>query len=290
MKLGVLNCDRRLLEWLQKPYELVYLDKKEKGEDVPEVDALVIDWLPRNVVNKDKLAVQATIVDFYANSKKKPTMVLYDKYLDITEREFKYLKKFNTHFFEPAVKYRDGFTFLPPWTEKRDLVTLPEFGGDRYVDLGHIGTLKNRLGSFEKYYVNFSGLYPKYNTHYMASLPKIKVEEYKDADCTKEEFTYLNMKCFMLIDTPRNYEIGYLNPNVFQAMYRGCFPMLPEEHRYYHSVFTVIRDIKDISYYIEAYNKVHELVLLDIYDNIMSVFPEMNIKNTVDVLRKCIDK
>jgi len=98
------------------------------------------------------------------------------------------------------------------------------------------------------------------------------------------------MKCFMLIDTPRNYEIGYLNPNVFQAMYRGCFPLLPKDHRYYHSVFTVIEDIKSIAYYIEAYNQVQEIVLLDIYNNILGVFPEMHVKNTVDVLRKCIEK
>ncbi len=289
MKLGVLNCDRRLLEWLPKSYDLVYLDKKEKGK-VPAIDALLIDWIPRNVVNKDRLEQQATVVDIYANSKNKPTIVLYDKYLDITEREFSYLKKFNTHFFEPAVNYRDGFDFLPPWTEKRDLMTIPSYDNDRPVDLGHMGSLKNRLGSFETYYVDFSGLYPKYNVHYTTSLPKAKIDEYKDAEVTKKGFTYLDMKCFMLIDTPRNYEIGYLNPNVFQAMYRGCFPLIPKEHRFYHSVFTAIDDIKYLSVYIEAYNQVQEIVLLDIYNNIMSVFPEMYVKNTIDVLRKCIEK
>jgi len=293
MKLGLFNCDARLKEWLPKSYELVYLDNTE--ENFPEIDALYIDWLPRNIPNmvswgKEKLAIQAAVVDYYANQKK--AIVLFDRYLDINEREYKYLNKFDTTFFEPAVKYRSGFEFLPPWTYCYDLVELPTFGGkeERSVDLGYIGTLKNRMKCFEKYYVEFASLYPKFNVNYNSSLPKPKIDEYKDARVTKKEFTYRDMKCFILIDTPRNYEIGYLNPDIFDIISMGCFPMLPVEHRFYHSVFEVVKDIKYIPFNINGWIKVREVMLLDIYNRIKTIFPEMDIKNTVETIRKCVEK
>lgn len=286
MNLGVFNCDRRLIEWLTS-YDIMNLDN---GEEYPNIDALIIDWLPRNISSKEKLARQAALVDFYANKKK--TIVLFDRYLDVNEREFKYLKKFNTFFFEPAIKHRDGFDFLPPWTRCYDLVELPTYGenGERGIDLGYIGSLKNRINSFEKYYVEFASLYPKFKVNYSASLPKSKIDEYKDAGVTKKDFAFKEMKCFLLIDSPRNYEIGYLNPDIFDMMYLGCFPLLPKEHRFYHSVFSVVDEIKYISIYIEIWDKVREIVLLDIYDNIKAIFPEMDIANTVEILKKCIEK
>ena len=285
MKLGVLNCPKEILEEL--PYDVVHLDNLTGELDV---DSLFIDWLPRNLTDQDKLARQASIVETCAKNKK--TVVLFDRYLDINEREYKYLKKFNTFFFEPAVNYREGFSFLPPWTKCYDLVELPTFGGkeERSIDLGYIGTLKNRLKSFEKYYVEFAELYPKYNISYTSSLPKPKIDEYRDAGVTKKEFAFKDIKCFILIDTPRNYEIGYLNPDIFDIMQMGCFPILPREHRFYHSVFSVLNEIKFISTYIEAWNGVREVILLDIYDNIKTVFPEMSIEYAVETIKMCIEK
>lgn len=285
MKLGVFNCTKEILERL--PYDVVRLDDLT-GE--LKVDALFIDWLPRNLTDQDKLAKQASLVE--ACAKRKKTVVLFDRYLDINEREYKYLKKFNTFFFEPAINYREGFEFLPPWTICWNLTQLPTYGGEgnRSIDLGYIGSLKNRLKGFEKYYVGFAELYPKYNASYTSSLPKTKIDEYRDAGVTKKEFTFKDIKCFMLIDTPRNYEIGYLNPDIFDIMQMGCFPLLPEEHRFYHSVFSVIEDIKFMPFYIETWNAVRETMLLDIYNNIKSVFPEMDIEYTVDTIRKCVEK
>ena len=284
MRLGVFNCDKRLLGWMPKTYELVYL---ENEAELPDVDAVLIDWIPRYVTDKNKLANQAAIVDYYASSKK--PVVLYDKYLDITEREFKYLKKFNVYFFEPAVNNRDGFIFLPPWTEELKLMDLP-WDGKKEIDLGHIGTLKNRLKSFESYYVDLAEQFPKYTVHYTASLPKHKIDEYKNAGVSRKEFSWNDIKCFVLIDTPNNYEIGYLNPDVFDAMYMGCFPLLPKEHRYYHSVFPPVKDIIQVSLEIDCYNGVGTTTLLDIYENISKTFPEMLISNTVDTIRKCVEK
>lgn len=286
MKLGVLNCTKDILDEL--PYDVVRLDNLT---DKLEVDALFIDWLPRNLTDSDKLARQAAIVESCAKNKK--TVVLFDRYLDINEREYKYLKKFNTFFFEPAIHNREGFTFLPPWTKCYDLVELPTYDGgneNRDIDLGHIGTLKNRMGSFEKYYVDFAEIYPKFSVSYNSSLPKTKIDEYKNAGVVKREFSYRDMKSFVLIDTPRNYEIGYLNPDVFDIISMGCFPMLPEEHRFYHSVFEVVKDVRFIPFHVHGWGKVREVMLLDIYQNIQTVFPEMDIKYTVETIRKCIEK
>lgn len=285
MKLGVFNCSKDILEEL--PYDVVQLDNLTSELDV---DALFIDWLPRNLTDSKKLAQQAALVEACAKGKK--TVVLFDKYLDINEREYKYLKKFNTLFFEPAVNYREGFSFLPPWTKCYDLTELPTYGerGKRDIDLGYIGTLKNRMKGFEKYYVEFAELYPKFNVSYSSSLPKPKIDEYKDAGVTKKEFAYKDMKCFILIDTPRNYEIGYLNPDVFDIISMGCFPMLPIEHRFYHSVFEVIKDIKFIPFNIQGWEKVREVMLLDMYNNIKTVFPEMSIEYAVETIKKCVEK
>lgn len=286
MKLGLFNCDKRLLAKLPDSYNLVHLEKEGK---FPNIDALFIDWLPRNMTNKNSLARQATVIDSYANNKK--TIVLFDRYLDINDREYGYLKKFNTFFFEPAVNHREGFRFLPPWTECHDLMDLPEFVMEgRDIDLGYIGSLKNRLGSFEKYYVEFASLYPKFNVQYTASLPKAKVDEYKNAGITRTNFGYQNVKTTVLIDTPRNYEIGYLNPDVFDMMYMGVLPLLPVEHRFYHSVFSYITDPKFVAVDIKCYDDVTSIMMLDIYKSIKKVFPEMDIEYTVETIRKCVEK
>jgi len=286
MRLGVFNCDKRLLGYMPKTYELVYLENEDK---LPDIDSVLIDWIPRYVKDKNKLATQAAVVDFYASSKK--PVVLFDRYLDIIEREFNYLKKFNVFFFEPAINHREGFSFLPPWTEEITIKDLPhKDNGKKEIDLGHIGTLKNRLKGFEAYYIELSEHFPKYNVHYTASLPKHKVDEYKNAGVTKKDFSWNDLKCFVLIDTPNNYEIGYLNPDVFDAMYMGSYPLLPEEHRFYHSVFPPVKNIMQIALEIDSYYGVQEIVLLDIYKNISKVFPEMIITNTVDVIRKCVEK
>jgi len=288
MKLGVINCDKKLLEWLPKSYDLVYLDKKETGK-LPDIDALLIDWMPRYMTNKEKLARQVSLVDIYANKKK--TIVLFDRYLDMNEKEYGYLKKFNTFFFEPAVNNRGDFKFLPPWTECYTLETLPTHKKKkRSVDFGYIGSLKNRLSSFEKYYVEFASLYPKYNVCYTASLPKPKIDEYKDAGITKKSFGYEDVKCVLVIDTPKNYEIGYINPDVFDIMHKGVLPLFPVEHRFYHSVFDIIGDVKFISVDIECINDFREVTLLHIYDHIRTIFPEMNIEYTVETIRKCVEK
>jgi hypothetical protein len=286
MLLGTLNIEENLGRELAKDYELLEM----KGDKTPNIDALFIDWIPRAKKKTPAVVLQATVVDHYVQ-KKVPTIV-FDRFLGVTNKEYKWLKKFRAFFFEPAVNHRRKFDYLPIWTPKiYDLHTYPDIKIDgREVDLGGVDYLKNKLKSFEKYYVEFGKLYPKCHISYSTKLPKEKEDEYYDANVWYRIAAAENIKTFVLIGTQKAYDMGYLYPYLFYYMERGCLPLLPQEHKYFHSLFsdTVIEKPADINYVLGGYDFVIP-VLVDIYQRIEEYFPEMKINHTVDVIKRCLE-
>jgi len=285
MLLGTVNIEENLGKELSKDFDLITM----KGEK-PNIDALFVDWIPRSKKRSPSVVLQATVVDWYV--KKKVPTIIFDRFLGVTNKEYKWLKKFKTYFFEPAINHRRKFDYLPIWTpEIYDMVTYPniEVKG-REVDLGCTDYLRNKLKAFEKYYVEFGKLYPKYTVNYTWDLPQEKQEEYGEANVNQRNFAAENLKYFMLIGTQKAYEIGYLYPDLFWYMERGCIPLLPQEHKYFHSLFadTVIEKLGDIGYLMGGYNYVVP-ALVDIYERVEKYFPEMKINHTIDVIKRCLE-
>jgi hypothetical protein len=285
MLLGTLNIEENLNKELAKTYDIIPMT----GEK-PNIDALFVDWIPRSKKRSPSVVLQATVVDWYV--KKKVPTIIFDRFLGVTNKEYKWLRKFKTYFFEPAINYRRKFDYLPIWTpEIYDIHTYPdvELNG-REVDLGSVDWLSNKLKSFEKYYVEFGKLYPKHHIAYTTKLPKEKEEEYVDANVSYRIFPAENLKFFVLIGTQKAYDIGYLYPELFHYMKRGCVPLLPQEHKYFHSLFSevVIAKPGDINYVMGGY-KYAIPTIVEIYQCVEKYFPEMKMNHTVDVIKRCLE-
>ena len=99
------------------------------------------------------------------------------------------------------------------------------------------------------------------------------------------------MKTFVLIGTNKAYEIGYLNTDVFNYMMSGCLPLLPEEHRYFHGVFSevVIEKPQDINWILQGWDTIAIPTIAEIYNRINTFYPEMKVNHTIDVIRRCLE-
>jgi hypothetical protein len=286
MKLGTLNIDEVLRDHLPKDYDIVSL---EMSKDFPEIDALYIDWMTGNKTAPG-LIRQAAVMDKYA--RKKIPVVIFDRHLRLTNKEYNWLRKFRVFFFEPAINYRRKFRYLPVWTEIYDLHSYPDIDLEvKDIDIGCFDDLGNKLKSFEKYNVVFGSLYPKWKNCYRVPVPKEKKSEYKDLNVTGDVFSQIMVKCFILIGTQKAYEMGYLYPYVFDHMRKGCLPLLPQEHKYFHCLFsdTVIEKMGDINYILEGYKILCIPTLVDIYERVEKYYPEMKVNHTVDVITKCLE-
>jgi hypothetical protein len=286
MKLGTLNMDKVLEGYLPKSYNVISL---EGTSDFPEVDAVFIDW-SKGKKNRPRMARQAAVVDRYV--KKKLPVMIFDRLLSITQREYNWLKKFNVRFFEPALNYRRNFDYLPIWTETYDLYSYPEINIDaKDIHLGCHDYLDNKLKAFEKYYVQFGKLYPNWRIHYVMPIPNEKKEEYRDLNVEYLTYDWQRMRTFILIGTNKAYEIGYLNPDTFDYMKMGCVPLLPQEHRYFHGLFSevIIEKPGDINYFLSGYDVMAIPTIVEIYSRVNTYYPEMKVNHTVDVIQRCLE-
>jgi len=290
MKLGTLNIDKVLEECLPEKYDIVSLQWDSiQRKDFPEIDALYIDWTPPGNQASPTSVRQAAVMDNYV--KKKIPVVIFDRHLRLTNKEYNWLRKFKVYFFEPAINYRRKFRYMPVWTEIYDLHTFPHIKSVRRIDLGSFDDLGNKLKAFEKYNVVFGQLYPKWKNLYNYRLDLEKGAEYKESNVHLSRVESNDTKCFMLIGTEKAYEMGYLYPHVFDHMRNGCLPLLPQEHKYFHCLFsdTIIEKMGDINYILEGCNVIGIPTLVDIYDRVERYYPEMKVNHTVDVITKCLE-
>lgn len=247
---------------LSKKTEVVVL----KDTTFPKVDGLIIDWVytPNKKNPSKEFAHQAFLTNEYI--KKGVKTVIFDKHMSITDSEYKWLSKFNTMFFEPALNNRRFFGYLPHWIGMDDnkLLDLEETTSDRKIDLGYIGP--RNIDTFEKYYIEYM---KKYNH---------RVVSYKDVD-----LDWKNVKCAIAIDS--NYNIGHMSSHVLDALSNGCMVLCPVEHKYFTSMFygNVVEEVDSIEYWIK--HMTHEMrfaSVLSIYKIIEERFPEFTLKYAVD--------
>jgi hypothetical protein len=287
MILGTLNMDEVLADYFPGTYEMIPLT----GEELPEVDALFIDWIPRGKKKTPAIIQQAKVINHYVKHKKRT--VIFDRYLGMTSNEHEWLKKFNVVFTEPAIKFRSGFTTLMPWTETYHLGSYPEIDHDKKtIDLATKDLLRNKIGPFEDYYVEFATHYPKFSVTYWSNLLKEKEDEFKEAGLKKRSFEFEEVKATILIGTKTAYDVGYLYPETFNLMRKGVLPLLPKEHKYFWSLFDelLIDKIGWIGYNLSVYEVTAIPLLVDVYQNVEKMWPEMKIEHTVDFLTRKLER
>jgi hypothetical protein len=254
--IGTINLDKNISNLLSKK-----MKTKDISNDVEykDIEGIVIDWVGKN---DKKFLSQIGIVDGFI--RKKIPIMIYDRYMKITSKEYKWLSKFNVKFFEPRLNRRFGFSYLPQW-QVLDGELVIDSNEERSIYLGCRGVdTKSR----HKYYEKFHENYPDYNMVY-------------------DKFEWSNVKFTIGIGSIDDYDNGFISENVFDAMKNGCLVLLPHEHKYFHPMFSynVISDYRMTKYFIE--NFTHYMVedaILGIYENIKKYYPEFTIDYAVDVI------
>jgi len=256
------------------------------NNSLPDGDALFLDYLPPT--SPDFLQ-QVEVIKHYV--KKKINIFIYDKTLSIKPDEAEWLKRQKVKLYEPALKHREGFKYLPLFCPLHTLSTIKLNTGDpRPVSVGFKGTIEDKVKSFEKYYVEMGKNYPASTIQYSDStgLDKAKIDFYTNLNVTKnKDLKYKDMKCTVLLGSYFDYSVGYL-PDIFTPLSQNVIILLPEEHRYYHSLFsdTIVRGVSDISYFESTYDYTYIGYIVSVYERIEKYFPEMKLEHTLGIIKE----
>jgi hypothetical protein len=262
-----------------------------------DVDGLFIDWVPKLPVYEDAWMKQASLLQSYITSNKTNPVVIYDRNFSLTKKEVDWIKKFNVHLFEPALRTRPDFQYLPEWISNFDIVMDEEYDEDRKYDLVYsFHDLELNIKEFENWFNEYALIFPDKKVAY-SSFTKIndfKQEEYKNNNLIylHQHHPIFNEGAFTLaIDSKRSYEIGYFNRMYFFAMGLGCLPLLPVEHKYFHGIFKnlIVSDLKEMNFYISTYDGIKDIIIKEIFDRIKADWPEFTIEYATYAIRKCYE-
>ena len=282
--IGTFNIEKEIIENIP----IVETVDMMATDTLPKLDGLLVSWWPPS---KDKKLFirQAELMSNYAN--KKVPIFIHDKQMTMTYKEFNWLRKFNTYFFEPAINGRKGFSFLPGWVNLLEYNILPDEMVE--IKIGYSGDLSNKLASFEKYYVSYIENFPRipmlYNSY---GITPNKVKEYKDKGLENTTELFWNSIGFTIaIGTIKDYRIGYLDPIALKVMMYGCMPLLPIEHRFYCNMFkdTIVENINDIALLTgKTGDRLRRILIVDVYDRIKKYYPEFTLEYTMDKIKGII--
>ena len=155
------------------------------------------------------------------------------------------------------------FSYQPNWGKIPSNIEW-DFDETRPIDFGCVLPLKGLLPTFKKYYQplaetgEFSVVYSnnKISNHIRSKISDMGVDIIKGG-----EDHIPKMKMSMILGTDHQYKTGHFPSEVFRLLEKGIVPLLPEEHKWYYSVFQdlVVTKPFDIEY------------LLNCYDNLIAI-------------------
>ncbi len=233
-----------------------------------QADVILTEWVPKDTINLIK-----------SNLQKNKIFIIFDRYLSISIDDANWLKQKNVILLEPAINFRrKHFNYLPFWVKikKIDDIKLNEF--NRHYDLVYKGDLQGKLQSFNKYYTSYTKEWPE--TVYIENQKNIISKDIKLI--TVNSILYQESKATLIIGTPLDYEIGYLDYNFFKALENNCIPLIINEHKYFTSLTEKIEIPFDINYIISNYDKAYIGDILYTYERIEKYYPEMVVENVVE--------
>ena len=276
-------------EFLQKVGSWKELDEFEDSS----IKGIFIDWVPKVPVHEDDWMRQASLLQAYI--KTGIPIVIFDRHFALTEKEVKWVKKFNTYLFEPALNSgRIGFNYLPEWVSNLEISIDDE---DREHDVvWSYHQLEYQLKGFEKWIKDYARLFPDKKVAYST----FNISEFKQEEFKKDNLLFLEQRhpiyneglFTVAFDTKKSYEMGYMNPMYFFAMGLGCLPLLPVEHKYFHGMFKglVINDVKDMDYYVSLFRKVTDVTIEEILDRIKREWNEFTMDHAADTVKACYEQ
>lgn len=284
--IGFFNCERQFVNHFD---ECQIIDIEDN--DFPDIDGLVVDWVLSDRKNPTiEFARQASIIEKYVK-KKVPTLI-FDRYSSITFKEYKWLRKFDVKFFEPLLLHRDGFKYQPFWIY--DIYSLDKFEDiERQYDIAFKGYLKDKIKSFEDYYLEIATNYPKSSMVYDSYLIKNKIEEYSEKNIKKvTDLDLESVKFSVVIGSSRDYRVGKMSSLFADSVNSGCVPLIARENRFYCGFMNIVEQFGkplDITrFFLDCTNDIRYGILMGIYEDIEECYPEMKANYFVDVIKNVI--
>lgn len=255
-----------------------------------DIDGLFIDWLPKIPEYEDVWMVQASLLQEYI--KTGIPIVIYDRSFSLTEKEVNWIKKFNTHLFEPALNSgRIGFRYLPEWISDFTIWNRD----DREYDLVYShSNVEYQLKGFEKWIKDYARVFHNKKVAYST----LHLSDFKKEEFTKNNLIFLKEKYPIYImgdmtvafDSDDAYKMGYLNQSHLIAMNIGCLPLLPVEHKYFHSMFKglVVSDIQEMDFFVSSFGSIRNEVIEEIFDRIQREWSEFTLDHALNTIRECL--
>lgn len=240
-------------------------------------DLLFVDWLPTNSnADPNKLLKQVKMTEEFVKAKK--PIILFDRYLSLSFKEQKFLKKSKAFFLEPAVNYRREFTYQPCWIDIPESylkMSLDNFDREKNFDIGIIGSLKGKREELEKTVYNI------FDTRDC----RIAIEDLK-MDNVENDFDIRDCKVTLLLTSEKENRIGYLNPYLNDYLKAGVIPM--GGGRYFDSM--IHHNKKDLFALIDGYHLTGFGEIWHIYEAIHNWYPEMRLENTAQNIAQIGEK
>ncbi len=281
MNITTNNIDRLLRVELSKTCEFVDIKNNPKGAFIQWVSG--VDGLD-DLFNK-----QTTIIKHCIN--KGIPLIIFDKFQQMIEEEITFLIKPGIFLWEPAVNDRMFFSYQPHWGRFPNELNKIDWDFDevRPISLGHYSTLEKMLPTFQKYYQPIAAT----GEHRVVCFDRgshdvirSKVEQ-MGVDVMQPltesvDSQLSSIKTTILLGTDRDYKTGNL-PSLFEYLEHGVVPMLPREHKWFHSIFSglVVDNAFDVQYVLNTYDKIGYGFICGIYDGLAEVLPESNVDNVV---------
>jgi hypothetical protein len=285
-KIILYNVNATLALELSKVNTIVPLQNINKS-----VNVVFIDWIPTRKKPNKEMIEQIQLTEFCVKNNIK--LVIFDRHRGITNQEFSYLKKHRTVFLEPTIINREGFLSHPLWLRvpksSKDMSIKP-FLNSREFDLGFVGDSTGRISGIDTFFSKING-YGDYNvtitSKQLSDLKKLEYEEF-GIDTEKGRYTPPNMRFTVIVDTPAAYTSGFMNSTLITALENNVIPLLPDAHRFYHSMFRgfVVENEMDVARWLNVPVESGFGCTVMMAENILKYFPEMEVKNNAKILTK----
>jgi hypothetical protein len=278
MKITLNNVDSLLEEELEKICDVVPINENPDG--------CFVKWVESN--HEQIKCIK------YCIDKHKP-LIIFDGDQLMTDDEVTFLMGHGVFLWEPYLNDRTLFSYQPNWGKIP--IDIPwDFEKAHPIDFGCVLPLKGLLPTFEKYYhpISVTG---EYNVSYFnENISDVIRKKVSDMGVSVFDTSNslssgkINMKFSMVLCTNHQYKTGYFPSHIFELLENGVVPLLPEEHKWYYSIFQemVIKNSFDIEFLIKTYDNIGYGLIHQIYQSIDKYLPESNVVNVAKRIKSFI--
>ena len=275
MKLTVNNIDRNLRVELAQICEIVGITNSPDG--------VFLEWSTEGHTFEKQTEIIEKCV------KKKIPMIIFDRNQEIIPDEVSYLVSIGAFLWEPAVADRNFFSFQPVWGKLKKFEDIPLVENSDGIDLVYMQSLSKKLASFKNYFqpVSEIGDFRVAFIDRFANSPINRKVDEMGITVIAVEGT-VPVKSTILLGSDHDYQTGRLDPHLFEYLEAGIVPMLPREHRWFHSVFDdlVVGTEDDVEFILKTYNSIAFGTIYDVYRNLDAYLPECDVKNVAKRINK----